>query len=274
MAASGLIGAAGSALYATNIETRWLEVSRTVIRLPKLTAPVRILHLSDLHSSPEVPNGLLWNAARAAIAAKPDLICLTGDYVSNFVQHDEKGLRETFRLLLGAAPVHAVMGNHDSGSWDGTAHTSKPIRDLLESCGVTVLHNRSARFDARNGASLSLIGVGDLWNYEEFQPADGFRDADPELPAIVLSHNPDSKKPLAEHPWDLMLSGHTHGGQVLVPFVEPTWLPVVDRRFVAGRYDWHGRQLYITRGVGSTKGIRFRCRPEVSILDLAPAESI
>jgi predicted MPP superfamily phosphohydrolase len=90
------------------------------------------------------------------------------------------------------------------------------------------------------------------------------------MPSIVLAHNPDTKDAIEHQSWDLMLSGHTHGGQVVVPFVEPTWAPVVDKRFIAGLYEWSGRQLYITKGVGNHSGVRFGCRPEVSILELRP----
>jgi predicted MPP superfamily phosphohydrolase len=68
--------------------------------------------------------------------------------------------------------------------------------------------------------------------------------------------------------YDLQLSGHTHGGQARIPGVNPGWIPVEDKRFVAGRYQWEGRQLFITRGIGSPKHVRMFCRPEVSILDV------
>ena len=90
-------------------------------------------------------------------------------------------------------------------------------------------------------------------------------------PAILLAHNPDTKDVLADRPWDLMLSGHTHGGQVVLPIVGERFVPMRDKRFIAGLKQWNGRQVYVTRGVGNIDGVRVNCRPEVAILDLASA---
>lgn len=270
IAGGSAFAAAGSGLYATTIEPAWFDVSQTTVRLPKLAAPLRVLHLSDLHSSDSVPTHLLIEAAREGIASKPDLICLTGDYVSSFRAYDAKGLGQIFRMLANAAPTFAVVGNHDCHR----DYSSQEIRLQLYSAGVEILHNRSTVVEPRDGVKLVLAGTGDLWNRLEFQPQEAFRAVDAELPVIALIHNPDAKSIVQEHPWDLMLSGHTHGGQVMIPFMDPYWLPVSDHRYIAGLYQWGGRQLYITRGVGSTKGIRFRCRPEVSVLNLEPADGV
>lgn len=271
LAAAGAAGAAGSALYAT-VEPRWFDISRTVIALPKLEQPVRILHLSDLHSSADVPTELLWDATLAGVNSKPDMICLTGDYVTTLRQYDAAGLAKVFRKLADTAPAYAVVGNHDCGTGRKSGNSSQAIRDLLADSGVNVLHNLSTTVALPNGAKLSLVGTGDVWNSVEFRPAEAFAEVDESLPVVALIHNPDTKRVVADNPWDLMLSGHTHGGQVVLPFVHPYWLPVTDSRYIAGLYRLaKGRQLFITRGVGSPKGIRFRCRPEVSVLDLRPA---
>ena len=275
LAAAGAASAAGGGLYATTVEPRWFDISHTAIQMPKLQQPLRVLHLSDLHSSAEVPTELLLDATRAGIARKPDLICLTGDYVTTLRHYDAAGLGRIFSMLGGTAPTYAVVGNHDCGTAHRSSNSSQAIRDLLEANGVNVLHNLSCSVELKNGAKLSLVGTADVWNSAEFMPATAFEDVDQDLPIVALIHNPDAKSVLAEKPWDLMLSGHTHGGQVLLPFVHPYWLPVMDSRYIAGLYALEaGRQLYITRGVGSPKGIRFRCRPEVSVLDLQPSESI
>jgi len=275
LAAAGAASAAGSGLYATTVEPRWFDVSHTAIRLPKLQQSLRVLHLSDLHSSAEVPTELLLDATRAGISSKPDLICLTGDYVTTLRHYDAAGLDRVFRMLAQSAPTYAVVGNHDCGTGRKSGNSSQAIRDLLQSSGVNVLHNLSSTVELKNGAKLSLVGTADIWNIAEFLPATAFEQVDEDLPVVALIHNPDAKSVLAEKPWDLMLSGHTHGGQVLLPFVHPYWLPVMDARYIAGLYVLdQGRQLFITRGVGSSKGIRFRCRPEVSVLDLYPSQSI
>ena len=91
---------------------------------------------------------------------------------------------------------------------------------------------------------------------------------DPRSLVVLLAHNPDSKDILGAYPWDLMLSGHTHGGQVIVPFDGPRFAPVEDKRYVAGLKPWGTRQIHVSRGVGNVGGVRFRCRPEVSLLSV------
>jgi predicted MPP superfamily phosphohydrolase len=116
--------------------------------------------------------------------------------------------------------------------------------------------------------SVRLVGVGDLWSNELDAPG-AFRSVESSEATILLSHNPDSKTVLRPFPWNLMLCGHTHGGQVIIPFEGPAYAPVQDKRFVAGLRGWDGRQVYVSRGVGNLGGVRLRCRPEVSVLDVA-----
>ena len=92
-----------------------------------------------------------------------------------------------------------------------------------------------------------------------------------QTPILCLAHNPDAKDALDGLPWDLMLAGHTHGGQVVLPFLGPPVVPVRDRRFVSGLNGWSSRLIYTTRGVGNLYGLRVHCRPEVTLLDLREA---
>jgi predicted MPP superfamily phosphohydrolase len=140
------------------------------------------------------------------------------------------------------------------------------VRGLLSAGNIPLLHNRSELVRVRD-QSVRFAGVGDLWNHG----VDGeraFADVPADDPAILLAHNPDTKDVLADRPWDLMLSGHTHGGQVVLPIVGERFVPVRDKRFVAGLKQWNGRLVYITRGVGNIDGVRVNCRPEVTLLDL------
>jgi predicted MPP superfamily phosphohydrolase len=246
------------------VEPTWFEVTHTSIAIPGVRRK-RILHISDIHMSDGMTAADLESGLEAGLSERPDLICFTGDFVSTTTGFDRAGLRRLLRRAANAAPSYAVLGNHDGGAWlgrRGGSGSTQGVGELVGSSGVRLLHNASA---IEQG--ITLIGVGDYWS-GEFDPERAFGQRRGSEPTVVLCHNPDAKKDLRHRHWDLMLSGHTHGGQVCVPDVNPTWTPVSDKRFVSGLYKWDGRQLFITRGLGSPKHVRAFCRPEVSILDL------
>jgi len=245
-------------------EPRWFDVTHTRIPMPGIR-PTRILHLADLHISDGMTAADLEPGIRAGLASRPDLICITGDFVSNTAGFDQAGLRRLLRLAAASAPTLAIMGNHDGGAWlarCGGARSSEFMRSVVGSTGVRVLHNESIEV-----GDLTIAGVGDLWS-GEMAPDHAFTGVDPDRPTIALCHNPDGKTALRGYHWQLMLSGHTHGGQARIPGITPEWAPVRDKRFIAGLYPWNGRHLFITRGLGSPHHVRAFCRPEVSILEM------
>ena len=207
------------------------------------------------------------------LEAKPDLICLTGDFITNSEPFDAGRYASLLKRLSQTAPAFASLGNHDGGPWAarhiGGFPDSSVVRQLLEASDVHLLHNRSELLSIR-GQDLCLAGVGDLWS-EEAVPELAFASvpANPDTPVVLLAHNPDTKELVAHRPWHLMLSGHTHGGQVLIPVVGTRFVSVRDKRFISGLKKWNGKSIYITRGVGNLAGVRFNCRPEVTILDLS-----
>ena len=257
--------------YGCGAEPRRLERVDVPLRLDRpWTGRVRILHLSDFHLSRFVGLSFIASAVRMGLEASPDLICLTGDFVTAADPTSLEGYAEVLRLLPAAAPTFAVFGNHDGGPWcasKGGETTTERVRGLLEVAGIDVLHNRAASVPVPNGR-IQLVGVGDLWG-EECTPAKACREREPEVPTLLLAHNPDTKDLASPWPWDLMLSGHTHGGQVVLPWIGPPFVPVEDRRFTAGLHPWEGRWIYTTRGVGSILGIRIHCRPEVTLLTVS-----
>jgi predicted MPP superfamily phosphohydrolase len=206
-----------------------------------------------------------------AVDASPDLICITGDFITHRTGFDPRWYVKALSRLSAKAPTFAVMGNHDGGLWAARAghfETTAEVGRIVVNAGIRLLENRCEQIQC-NGADLQLVGVGDLWAGNA-EPAQAFERASPALPTILLSHNPDSKAVVAHHPWDLMLSGHTHGGQVVVPVVGLNPAPVWDREYIAGLNRWNDRWIHTSRGVGSIRGIRFNCRPEVTLLHLRP----
>jgi predicted MPP superfamily phosphohydrolase len=264
--------AATAPAYAWGVEPNWLERTFTKVSLPISSgASFRILHLSDLHVSNVVPLSLIEKAVDLGLAAKPDVICLTGDFITNKYGFDVEKYGGILRRLSAAAPTFASLGNHDGGSWVATRwgfSDTSVVRGLLTAANVRLLHNESEVIRV-GGRQVRFAGLGDLWA-DEIDADRAFATAPggPQLAVILLSHNPDSKDILGQYPWDLMLCGHTHGGQVLIPGLGPRFAPVYDKRFVAGLKAWNGRQIFVTRGVGNLHGVRLNCRPEVTLLDV------
>ncbi|MGC4048608.1 MAG: phosphodiesterase YaeI [Paludibaculum sp.] len=224
---------------------------------------------TDLHSSWCVPMSLIADSIQRGLAQQPDVVCLTGDFITNADDVDPAAYVSHLRRLAQARPTFAVLGNHDSGtvSPDGEGNTDhRLVNRLLEDAGIQVLHNRSQSIEVR-GQRWSLAGIGDLWSGET-DPRRAFQSVSQEEPVVLLAHNPDSKQLVKPFRWDLMICGHTHGGQVIVPFEGPRYAPVIDKRFVAGLGPWDTRQIYVSRGVGNLRGVRWMCRPEVTLLEL------
>jgi len=265
------LAVAGSGLYVRVIEPHWLTIGRHTVKLGLKgdSPPLKILHLADLHVSHVVSLGFIGEAIRLGLGLQPDLICLTGDFITHGYEALD-GYAEVLKPLAASAPTFACMGNHDGGLWASRRHGYKNtnrVREVLDQAGVTLLHN-SARTVRLGDRDLRLVGLGDVWA-GEMQPMIAFATPDPSADAtIVLSHNPDTKVYMKAYPWDLLLSGHTHGGQVKLPFIGAPVSSVKDRRFMEGLHPWEGRWIHVTRGVGNLWGIRFNCPPEVSLVTL------
>jgi uncharacterized protein len=260
--------------YAKLVESGWLDLTTKQVLMPGLHAPIRILHLTDLHVGVDTPFELVDEAISLGLALKPDIVCLTGDYISWGARPDVGRFQNMLRPLSSQVPVYASFGNHDGGFWAAQKSGLKGIgliNDTMEAIGIHCLHNSSTTIEA-GSTRLNLVGLGDLWA-RQFDPPQAFAEVEElENPTIVLSHNPDTVQDMARYKWDLTLCGHTHGGQVVVPLVGlAPYVPVHDRRFIEGLCPFEDRMVHVSRGVGSIMGVRLACRPEVSILDLNPA---
>jgi uncharacterized protein len=261
--------AAGTFGYAHFIEAEWLQVTRlTVPMRAQQRRPIKLLHLSDLHASHVVSMSYISRSIDRALEFRPDLICVTGDFVTATYNKADDYSRVLGRLS-SAAPTFAVLGNHDGGKWAidyGGYPNVEWITKVLRDSKITLLENRFGQFKTED-RTLNIVGVGDAWS-GLFDPNTAFTGVNPEQPTVVLSHNSDTKEHLFPQPWDLMLSGHTHGGQLRIPLIGAPFAPVSDRRFLSGLHRWNDRWLHVTRGVGNIYGMRINCPPEVSFLTL------
>jgi len=266
-----LLGGAGmlgiSATYGKVVEPSWFETTRRRVNFFGMPGgeAVRVLALSDLHYSKNVPLEMIERAIRLGLAQEPDLILLGGDYAFPIygLAFDDAAYVKTLSPLAARAPVFACFGNHDLPvGWGENTRLLK----ILTAAGANVLHNRAERLNIK-GREFLLVGLGDLW-LNQCVPHQAFPDNDEHLPRLVLSHNPDSKELLGKYRWNLMVCGHTHGGQLRLPLIGTPLAPVKDMRYVAGLNEWRGRWIYTTRGIGNLHGTRINCRPEVTLLEL------
>ena len=261
----------GGASYVFGLEPVWLRTVRCEIPLAGLDPALdgfTIAQLSDLHHGAGVPLSLFEQAVARANDARPDIVALTGDFVH---RGGGTGLeREIADILTGLQPrigTYAVLGNHDAGVYRPgggreAIRRAQVVSGALGSRGIAVLRNEVVT----PVPGLRLAGLGDLWT-GDFEPDRIHLDAT----TVVLSHNPDTAPELAERGAGLILSGHTHGGQVSIPFLGPPILPVRLRQYHAGHYRLGEGQLYVNRGVGWLRRVRLFVRPEVTILTLRSA---
>ena len=258
-----IIAALALIYYGTKWFGQWgasqLECNTTELPAETLpgAGPLRIAFISDLHNSKD----MLEKAVDMIEAAKPDLTVYGGD----FIALDERTKRtrkyiEELRRLKAIAPTYAILGNMDY-------ERLEPVARILTTAGVPILRNQAVDWTAPNGSTIRIIGLGD-WNEGDENPDACMKpDGQEEHPVLLLSHDPESRQLLDAYDWDLMLSGHVHGGQIGIPFT---------RHFISFRSDMvsgcypygENRHVFVTRGVGATWGMRFFCPPEVSIIDI------
>ena len=231
-----------------------------------------MLHLSDFHITTKEDLDALEKAIELGLKEEPDLAVITGDFFTTTYE-DMDSYARTLKGLTDSVPTFACAGNHDGGSWAARAsgyESLSPLSQLLNAANIRFLENESIPITVK-GQSLTMVGLGDIWA-REFKPEKVLHEQrnEPILPTIVLSHNPDTKELLQNYDWDLICCGHTHGGQLVVPLLGwRPFLPVRDSSFPEGVLSWGDRHIHVTRGVGNLHGMRFNCRPEVSILNLS-----
>ncbi len=265
-----------------------LRVETMTIAIADLSTSLKgtkLVQLSDLHyDGVRLSEDLLAQAIEASNQAEPDLVLLTGDYVTDDPTPINQ-LVQRLKHLQSRAGIYAVLGNHDLHY-----HRSKAqVIDALSSIGVRVLWNAIAY---PLGSELAVVGVPDLWS-REFNPAPVMNQLDPKTPRIVLSHNPDTAELLQQWRVDLQLSGHTHGGQVVIPGFGPApilmdklqphipkrmqrWIPFMRActrvvrhwEWAQGLHQVGNNQLYVNRGLGSYEPGRLFCPPEVTVITL------
>ena len=234
------------------------NVSVYLKRLPRELDGFRIVHLSDIHHSPFTNLEHITRAVEIANNLKPDMFILTGDYVSHEREYIAP-MAKVMGKLAAEFGTFACLGNHDH--WTD----AELITNCLSDEGITVLINEGFRFKARD-ASFWLCGVDDLM-VGKTDLRQALMGAEPDEMKLLLAHNPEIIRRAAKAGIDLMLSGHTHGGQVKIRDEEKRIFQ--RRRLSNGLHHRKETQIYITRGIGTVVlPIRYQCPPEISLIQL------
>jgi predicted MPP superfamily phosphohydrolase len=272
----GLLGAAGLALYSAEVARHWIEVCRIDIHLRSLPAAfegLRIAQLSDIHMDEYTEPFFLRHAIEEINRLQPDLVLLTGDFVSNSPLGRKFAIGAAWQCAnilreLTCKELYAVLGNHD------VLVSARAVSRALTANGITMLTNANRAIE-RGGSRIWLAGVDDPVeghpNPEKAIPP-SMRNV-PNEPVVLMCHAPDYADDLLMHPAgqavDLMVSGHTHGGQVRLPLIGALSLPPLGQEYVQGWFKLGDMQLYVNRGIG-TVGLPFRlnCPPEITLVTL------
>ena len=262
--------AIGGAGYGFLIEPNRFSVETVRLKLPRLSrrfSGFRVAQISDIHMGGWMNPQRLQRVADLVLAQKPDVLLITGDFLIGYdFNHASRQALEDLIIglspLTNSVPTFAVLGNHDY--WIN----SKAVRGMLRTAGITDLTNRVCTL-TRDGEHLHLCGVDDVWD-GDVRLDDVLAQLDGDGAAILMAHEPDfADISAATGRFDLQLSGHSHGGQIVLPLLGPPRLPYLGRKYPSGLYKIREMLQYTNRGVGMARlPIRINCPPEITLFVL------
>ncbi len=240
-------------------------ITRLTLRLPNLHANFngfRLVQISDIHLDGWMNRKRLEDIIQRINEQQPDLVAITGDFISHPTGQHESDLAAALSQVKARFGAVAVLGNHDH--WTDP----KMVRRALKAGSIRDLSNRFITLE-RDGAQLHIAGVDDI--VERLDRLDLVLESLPETgSAILLAHEPDyADTSAASGRFDLQLSGHSHGGQVVLPIIGAPILPPLGRLYPSGLYQVGGMYQYTNRGLGMTGlHLRLNCNPEVTVFTL------
>lgn len=284
------------------IEPELLSVKRLKFSIPGLKRTVRVLQLSDLHFGKLASDYLLKKILYKSQELRPDLIVLTGDFLCYGQLQDAEKLSDFLKALKAPLGVFAILGNHDyeggvtvdeggnyavakpssavlkgfellfkkqklTGVVSKTAQEARPNRqllDILDRTGVELLVDRTVQVhDLINVTGISEYMTGQI------NLTSAYKNYNQNLPGILLAHNPDAIPTLLDVPSSLILSGHTHGGQINLPWFRERFTLMENPHYFTGLLKEKGKSIYISRGLGSVMPFRFFASPEMVMIELS-----
>lgn len=267
-AAVGAAALVGDSVVLAPNRPRIVRKEFTLARWPRRMEGFTVAMLSDFHYDPYFSCHPLHAAIPMVNELRPDMIVLTGDFVTKpTFGSDEKAAYEAdpcarvLRQLSAPYGLWAVLGNHDA------ATDYRHVTEALQSQGIRVLANQSAPIE-RDGGRFWLAGVTDVLSHSADLPKtlDNVPGAEA---TILLAHEPDFADRASKYPIDLQLSGHTHGGQIRLPWLPPLYLPKMGKKYVWGTYQVGPLALYTNPGLGTIEvPVRLNCPPEITMITL------
>lgn len=277
----GILGAlvlAGGKGFLNSRDLSLSSASVSLKDLPPAFDGFKIGQITDIHAGPLVPGELVEKGVKLLMAKRPDMIALTGDFVSGatrilwttyggFKQHHFDACLKALSRLQAPQGVYAVLGNHDF--WSGKTVADRVVKGL-EGIGVRVLRNESVLL-RRAGEELCVVGVDDYWE-QSYSLTKALKKAPENACRILLSHNPDVNEDIVTSGQriDLIVAGHTHGGQIVLPLIGAPYLPSpFGQKYRAGLVQDVNSMTWVGRGLGLFfVPIRLNCPPDVSLLTL------
>jgi predicted MPP superfamily phosphohydrolase len=261
---------AGGIGYSTLVEPGLFSVETVRLqlkRLPRAFAGLRLAQIGDIHMGGWMNRERFQHVVDLVTAEKPDVLLITGDFLlgHHFTEATEQALVDLTEMLSSLAasiPSFAVLGNHDY--WVD----ADSVRKMLAGSGVTELAN--AVFTLQRGNDrLHLCGVDDIWE-GDVRLDQVIAQLEENSAAILMAHEPDyADTSAATGKFDLQVSGHTHGGQVVLPFWGPPILPHLGWKYHTGLYQVGSMFQYTNRGIGTGRlSVRFNCPPEITLFIL------
>ncbi len=268
---TGMASSAGGLGYIAQVEPAWLDITQVPLKLSRLGsafAGLRLVQLSDIHFGHWMTVERFQKVIERVLAQHPDVVAITGDFLHGYNWNSEHPRRlaelaEALRPLTMACLTVGVLGNHDHWT-DASA-----VRAMFKDVGIVDLSN-SAHMLRRGGDLLHLAGVDDVWD-EHDRLGDVLAQLPEDGAAILLAHEPDfADESTATGRFDLQISGHSHGGQVVIPFVGPPITPYLAHKYPKGLYRVGEMLLYTNRGVGMGDVlVRLNCRPEITVFSFS-----
>ncbi|MBD2345863.1 metallophosphoesterase [Anabaena subtropica] len=257
-------------LYAKLIEPNWIEINSLQLTLPHLAPEFygyRIVQISDIHRDRWMTTRRLQRIVHLVNQQQPDLVTITGDLVTRHLSPLIPSLKLALEQLTPKERTFAVLGNHDH------ENDTKTLVKVLEQSGVSHLCN-AVHTIQRGSAMLHIAGVDDVGMGKSRLDL-VLQQLPNQGSAILLVHEPDfANTSAATGRFDLQLSGHSHGGQIRLPFFKPAILPPWGQKYYSGEYQVGEMLLHTNRGVGMTGlHLRFFARPEITVFTLVTAKN-